>query len=166
MTVLREWWRRFFLHAEFGVAIGGAAAFVVWAERFGGTAGIDLVLQNNRGALYGTLASIFGSLLGFAVTATSIVLGFSSSPSLRIVRESVHYPTLWRVFLATIRTLGFATVVSLVGLVFDRDDAPWHWVLYFVVLAFSLSCLRIARSVWVLERVIGLVTKAQRGAEH
>ena len=82
------------------------------------------------------------------------------------MRESVHYATLWRVFLATIRTLGFATVVSLVGLVFDRDDAPWHWVLYFVVLAFLLSCLRIARSVWVLERVIGLVTKAQRRAEH
>ena len=166
MTVLPQWWRRCFLHAEFVVASGGAAAFVVWAERFSGTVGIDLVLQNNRGALYGTLASIFGSLLGFAVTATSIVLGFSSSSSLRIVRESVHYATLWRVFLATIRTLGFATVVSLVGLVFDRDDAPWHWVLYFVVLAFLLSCLRIARSVWVLERVIGLVTKAQRGAEH
>lgn len=107
--------------------------------------------------MYGTRASIFGSLLGFTITAASIVLGFSSSPRLRIIRESRHYTTLWKVFGATIRALGLATVLSLVALIFDRDDAPAHTVFYLALFGFFLSCLRIARAVWVLENIISLM---------
>ncbi len=159
MKILPQWWRSNFLVVELAVVAMVAAAFVGWAECLGGVTKIDLILVENRGSLYGTLASIFGSLLGFTITAASIVLGFSSSPRLRIIRESEHYSMLWKVFGATIRALGFATVLSLVGLVFDRDANPSHWVLYLVGFAFLLACMRIARAVWVLDNIIGLIAR-------
>lgn len=162
MTVLPQWWRSHFLAVELGVAVVVAAAFLGWAERLGGAVAIDVVLAGNRGAVYGTVASIFGSLLGFTITAASIVLGFSSSPRLRIIRESEHYSTLWKVFGATIRALGLATIVLLAGLIVDRESTPKHWVLYAAVFVFLLSCLRIARAVWVLENIIGLMTHPPR----
>ena len=73
------------------------------------------------------------------------------------MRESKPYPTLWKVFTATIRTLGFATVVALFGLILDRDNHPMNPVLYLTVFASVLAALRLARCAWVLENVITLV---------
>jgi len=159
MNVLPAWWRAHFIPVEFGVSAVVTAAFIGWAEWLDGASVIDSLLMGNRGPVYGTLATIFGTLLGFTITAASIVLGFSSSPRLRIVRESTHYATLWRVFGSTIRALALATVVGLIALIVDRDSAPRHWILYVVVFGFVLSSVRIARAIWVLENVIALITR-------
>jgi MFS family permease len=157
MRILPQWWRTHFLRAEFVVAALLALGFMVWGEYSGGAALVDATLKGNRGAVYGALASIFGSLLGFAMTAVSIVLGFSMSERLAVVRESRHYPTLWRVFLSGIKALGVATIVALIGLVFDRDSAPFRWVLYGCVMTAILAFLRLARCIWVLENIVSLV---------
>jgi hypothetical protein len=158
MSVFPRWWREHFLYAELGVAVFASIAFITWVDLWRGDQLVFETLRGNRGAIYGALASIFGSLLGFAITAVSIVLGFSSSKRLAIVRESKHYSTLWKVFTAAIRTLGLATAVALVGLVIDRDNAPNRQILYLCVFASSLAALRLARCVWVLENIIGLIT--------
>jgi len=163
VTLLLAWWRSHFIAVELGLCAIAGAAFVGWAQYLDGAAAIDGLLAGNRGPVYGTLASIFGSLLGFTITAASIVLGFSSSPRLRIIRNSRHYSTLWKVFGATIRALGFATVVSLAALIVDRDSNPNHWILYAVVFAILLSCVRIARAIWVLENIIALITHPPSG---
>ena len=157
MKFLPKWWRTHFLAAEFGIAILCGASFVAWARLWGGGAILEDTLTGNRGAIYGALASIFGSLLGFAITAVSIMVAFSTNDRLTVVRESKPYPTLWKVFTATIRTLGFATVVALFGLILDRDNHPMNPVLYLTVFASVLAALRLARCAWVLENVITLV---------
>lgn len=162
MKTVSRWWARNFLFAELCAVLLVTAGMVAWAECLQGTVEIDKVLSGNRSALYGTLASIFGSLLGFAITAASIVLGFSSSARLRVVRESKHFPTLWKVFSATIRALGLATIVSLVGLLADRDEVPVYFISYLLMFSFLLSCVRIARTVWVLENIIALMTGTVR----
>ena len=152
-------WKRNFLIAEGVLAILLTICFAAWFWGFGGKAATFALLKDNRAPLYGTMASIFGSLLGFVITATSIVLGFSASDRLVVVRESAQYPMLWKTFSATIRALAGATVVALLCLLVDRDSAPTSWLgvpLFFVVL---LSLLRISRTIWVLEHIIGLVTK-------
>src|SRR6185312_3132354 len=113
-------WKRHFLIAEGGLAVVVTVAFAVWFWSFGGLTTVDAMLRSNRATLYGTMASIFGSLLGFVITATSIVLGFSGSESLSVVRESSHYPVLWRTFGATIWALAAATLVALFCLLGDR----------------------------------------------
>jgi mannose/fructose/N-acetylgalactosamine-specific phosphotransferase system component IID len=156
--MIPQFWRRHFILAEGVLAILFTIGFAVWFWHFGGTAITSALLKDNRATLYGTMASIFGSLLGFVITATSIVLGFSGSDSLAVVRESSQYPMLWRTFSATIRALAGATLIALLCLLVDRDSAPVPWLVVLLVLATACSLLRIARTIWVLEHMISLVT--------
>lgn len=152
-------WARNFLIYELITSILISILFIIWFNYFGGVFVVSKFLSGNRPALYGTLASIFGSLLGFVITATSVVLGFSGSDSLAVVRESAQYPTLWKTFSATIRALAGATLVALACLLFDRDTAPAHYFVMLLVFATTLSVVRVARCIWALEKIIVLVTK-------
>lgn len=154
-----RWWGRHFLVLEFGLAVLLTTVFAVWLCAFDGVTPMSALLQGNRAALFGAIASILGSLLGFVITATSIVLGFSTSDRLAVVRESAQYPTLWKTFSATIRALAFATIVALGCLLFDRDAAPTAWLAIPLVFVVLLSLLRITRTIWVLEQIVGLVTR-------
>lgn len=115
-------------------------------------------MAERRGLIYGTFAPIFGSLLGFAIAAESIVLGLSGSEHLRIVRESKHYSTLWKVFRWTIRTLALATVAALAALILDRDKVPCITYLYVSVFFGMLAAAQLARTIWVLEQVVKVVS--------
>ena len=157
MKALAQWWKVHFLAAEMGLAVLAGVAFAVWAVWLGGQPLVDVALKGNRAAVYGTLASICGSLLGFTIAAVAIVLGYASSDRLAIVRESRHYLTLWHVFVAAMRAMGTATLVALVGLILDRDGAPVPVILYVCVGTTTLAALRLARCLWVLEQAIALV---------
>lgn len=152
-------WKRHFLHFEFALAVVLTIGFAVWGYSFGGFSLVDNILSQNRSDVYGALATIFGSLLGFVIVAVSVVANYSTASGMKIVRESKHYRTLWDVFLATIRTLGFATFVALVALVLDRNSDPVRPVTVLVAFVTLLSTARLARSVWVLENVISIVVK-------
>lgn len=168
MKLVPQWWKTHFLMAEFGLALLLAAGFYVWVERYNGSGIVNSTLTGNRSAVYGTLASITGSLLGFVLATVSIVFGFATHERLAVVRESPHYMTLWKVFTSSIRWLGVATVFLLTGLLLDRDTSPTRLVMHLCVLVFLLAIFRLARCVWVLEKVIGLVTspsKARSGNE-
>jgi hypothetical protein len=158
MIWLLRLWKQHFLLVEWLIALLLTGGFYIWFERYGGAASIETVLKGNRATLYGTAASIFGSLLGFAITATSIVLGFSSSDRLAVLRGSAHYPTLWKTFSATIRALALATVIALVCLVWDRDNQPASWLTVVLFFSVLLAIFRIGRTIWVLEQIIALVT--------
>jgi hypothetical protein len=125
---------------------------------------VEKVLNGNRSSIFGTLASIFGSLLGFVLTITSIVLGFHASDKLQLLRDSAQYGTLWRVFISTNRALALATISALVALIVDKDGGltPWFYLLFFSTI---YSSLRLMRSLWVLENILRLVTKIARGTD-
>jgi hypothetical protein len=162
MSIVIRWWKAQFLLAELGLALVVALAFALWAARLGGGAVVDETLKGNRATMYGAIASICGSLLGFTIAAVAIVLGYASNERLVIVRESRHYATLWRVFIAAMRSLGLATVVALAGLILDREAAPLPVVLYVCAGTTVLAALRVARCLWVFERVIELVTATSK----
>lgn len=155
-------WRVHFLCAEMVLSLFIAVLFALWSEYWSGMAVIDKTLDGNRAAVYGALASILGSLLGFVITAVSIVLGFSASEKLSVVRDSTHYPTLWQVYISAIRALAFATIACIVALVLDRDKQIVHWIMYFAVFGCILATARVARCVWVLENIIALVSQPSK----
>ncbi len=163
MNLLPGWWKAHFLRAELILCVFLTIFLALWAEFFGGVNSIEQTLRGNRSAMYGTLASIFGSLLGFVITAVSIVLGYSANDRLAVVRDSEHYPLLWKTFTSAIRCLGVATLTALMGLMLDREVSSNRWVFYLCVLTTLLAVARLARCVWVLDNVVKLVTSAPRG---
>jgi hypothetical protein len=166
MKRLLDWWSVHFLFAELVVALGAMLAFGAWQATPGGGRAAAATLADNRGAVYGALTSLFGTLLGFTLAAMAIVLGYASDNRLRLVRESQHYPTLWRVFIAATRAMALATGVALLALVLDRDRAPSPLILDLVVGATALATLRLARVMWVFERIIRLITERHAGANE
>ena len=152
-----RFWARHFLWCELILVAVLVAASVVWSLRFGGERLVLEFMDERRGAIYGVLAGIFGSLLGFAIAAEAIVLSLSGSDKLAIVRNSKHYSTLWRVFRWTIRTLALATVAALLALILDRDKQPWPLWLYICAGFGLLAAAQLARTIWVLEQVVHVV---------
>jgi hypothetical protein len=158
MKMLPKWWRRHFLFIELCLAVVLTGCFILWYVKFGGEAILCSFLHGNRSSIYGTAASIFGSLLGFVITATSIVLGFSTSDRLKVIRDSQQFNTLWRVFSKTIWALGLATATTFLALIFDRDSNPIPVLLFASFFGITLSSFRLLRAIWVLENVIALIT--------
>jgi hypothetical protein len=150
-------YREHFLVADMVVAVTVGCLLVTWMIRFGGITPVDSLLAGNRSAIYGALSTIFGSLLGFVITAVSILVGVCGVEKLRVLRESQHAADLWRIFTSTSRWLGVATALSLAGLVGDRDTKPVHAILYATIVVAAISVARLWRSIWALENVVSVL---------
>jgi len=161
MKKVRRWWARDFIVKEFITGFGISLGFIIWSVYINKEVVVNNILIGNRVTLYGTMAALFGSLLGFSITAVSIVLGFAASEKLEIVRKSKHYMDLWQVFKSAIKALAFATIFALLGLIFDKDINPVNFILYINLFTAILSVFRVARCIWVLENIIAIVTKQQ-----
>lgn len=140
-----------------------SAMLVGLVEAVWGRSQFTEALHGTRQGIYIALASIAGSLLGFAVTTVTIVTAFVRSPGLRLVRESRHHGTLYLAFFSTIRCLALATVTALVALVVDRDICPLVWASYAVFATTTVAILRLYRCVWLLEKVVCLATRPRNG---
>lgn len=157
MNLYPQWWRRNFLLSEFVLALLIGITFGWWVILHGGAAIVEPILHGNRGPVYGAIATIWGSLLGFVITAISVVLGLVNHERLTIIRESKHYAQLWRVFTAASKALAFATLGALTALIIDRDTEVNYYCLTICVWLSVLCIFRLARCMWVLERIIEIL---------
>jgi hypothetical protein len=158
MDFYPEWWRQKFLVVEFWISILVASGLFVWWEYGDATKVLTDIVKGNRSTIYGTMASLSGSLLGFVIATQSIVLGFSGSERLKILRNSKYYEQLWKVFTSSIRVLGSTTLLWLVALFFDRETSSRPLLLICCLAVTFLALLRLARCVWVLERIVEALT--------
>jgi len=156
---LRKFWEAHFLPLEFMAALALSLFIFVWSKYINQEQFINTIFSDNRDFLYGTLTTLFGSLLGFSITAISIVIGYASSEKLAIVRKGKHYQDLWNVFKSAMIVLAMATIVALLGLVFDRNSKPINYFLYINVFTTTLSFFRISRCIWVMNNIISIVSK-------
>jgi hypothetical protein len=165
--ILPRWWRAHFLPVEFWLSALLTIAAAWWLSVWNKNSFLDGQLFGVRSGLYAVLATVWGALLGFVIATITILLGFSESPRMKIVRESDHYQDLWNTFKSATWVLGFATVASIGGLLGDKDSPgghPNHFISYVVLFATTLASLRLARCIWILHRVVGIVTKRQADA--
>lgn len=159
-----NYWAAHFLRCEALVALLGLGSFVIW-DQCRGKPVVDCLLYANRAPVYGALATIFGSLLGFTITAVSILVSFAPTASFDALSKSKHYPTLWATYKSGIRALALATMATIVALVLDRDAHPIRLALYAVIGTLLFAFVRLARCVWILEQVINLVTSLKRESD-
>lgn len=165
MKRLLIFWRKHYLGVEAGIVIILTILFATWFFLFGGAPHLSALMQNNRGNIYRTTATISGSLLGFSMAVMSIVLGFSFSDRLAIVQGSKHYAALWKTFFQTIWCLGGLTVTALICLIWDKDCYPVSWLVIPFLLFVGLSIVRVARTIWILERLIGIIIKSPKDTD-
>jgi uncharacterized membrane protein YbhN (UPF0104 family) len=118
-------------------------------------------LGTNRATVYGTFASMLGTMLGFAITAVSILIAVWSHASLKLVRESPHSPTLWRTFTSCIRWLALATAVCLIALLLDTPPSPVAAVSFFAAWATAVAVSRLVHTVRFFEKLIQIVTQPE-----
>lgn len=151
-------WGRHFLGFELALSIAATLALAAWIEYGGGRHAALGVVAGQRAAIYGTVASIDGALLGFAIATVTIVLGYAPSERFAILRSSIHYPMLWKTLTSAVRALGLGTLVALAALIVDRDSHPDLPAMIICAGATLLVTVRLARVAWVLEGVIRVVT--------
>lgn len=156
---IKKFWEANFLNMELLLSLFLSGGFIIWSEFVNGGQLLFYFLSDNRTALYGSLSAFFGTMFGFIITAVSIVLGYATSEKLAIIRQSKYYEDLWKVFKDAIRVLGLATIFSLVGLIFDKNNSTTNFYLYLNFFSSTLSFFRIARCIWVIENIITVVTK-------
>jgi hypothetical protein len=156
-----DYWSKHFLGCELVLAGIVTVGFSIWIEAGGGLDSVDQVLLNDRAVIYGTIASIDGALLGFVIATVAIILSFAQGDRFEILRQSSPYETLWRTLRSTIRALALASLAALVALLVDRDASPNSAAMTVCFGLSVLTLLRLGRTIWILERVIAVVTGAK-----
>jgi hypothetical protein len=157
---MRAFWRLHFLGCELLLGFAATMGFAIWICWGNGLRPMDDLLLGQRAAVYGTIASLDGALLGFIIATATIVLSFAPSDRFETLRNSPHYQTLWRTFTSTIRFLGAATLFAVGALVGDRDIHPNRILMILCLGSSFIAALRLTRSAWILERAINVVTTA------
>jgi hypothetical protein len=158
MKTIFRLWGQHFLGVELSLCIAAESLMVWWAISWGGGAVLDGVLDGNRAQIYSTMASLFGVLLGFVITMTTIVLGYATQDRLSVVRKSPAYGKIWKTFMSANWTLSLATVAPFIAMIIDRDASPRHWIMYVCMFFSMLAIVRMIRCMWILGHIIALVT--------
>lgn len=158
---LRKLWKGHFLLVELAACILLTLSLAYIIEIRFAPGWLNGLLDRNRSGTYTAIASVYGSLLGFVVTAFAIILGYRDNERLTSVFESRHSVTLWAVFTSSMRWLGFATAAALLALIFDRDVAPQPIFAYFVAFGVLIGTARILRTLWVVENLVRIITKPE-----
>ena len=152
MTAFRRHYESNVLHYDLVLALLFSTIVIVVIEQLWGRSHVMQTLDGSRQGIYGALASIAGSLLGFSITTVSIVMIFIQAPELQILRESRHHQTLYDIFFSTIKYLSLAVALPFVGFLLDRDKAPFIWACYAVLAISAVATMRLYRSMWALEK--------------
>lgn len=170
MSRIKKFWDVHFLGLEFLLSVIMGILFFLWMNLFSGSVIVNSILNGNKGAIYGTLASVFSSLLGFVIAALAIIIGYSANEKFEFLKQSKHYATLWHVLISTIKALGLATIMMLIGLIFDRDNFPKSlpininlYNIYLsmlrslIIFTVLLALIRMKRCIWVLDNIVKIV---------
>ncbi|AKX94467.1 hypothetical protein MTHERMOG20_11540 [Moorella thermoacetica] len=117
------------------------------------------LLVGIRLSLYNTIISVAGALIGFVITGLSILISMKETPSLELLKKSKYYKQIYDVYLSTSRCLGMLLFIALFAIILDHDNKPIPIMPYIILWGLMISTLRIARCLWVIKNIIGLITK-------
>ena len=114
------------------------------------------LLMNVQSKVYPVTSIGAITLLGFIITGISILITFTEIPSLKPLKTSRQYPTLFKIYFSAIKHLGILAFLSILGILLDQK-AIALFIFYLVILFILTSTLRIWRCLWVLEQFIQIV---------
>jgi hypothetical protein len=162
MKKILAWWDKHFLNAELMASLIITILLLYFLNCFADSPSDWVVLKDLRPTLYSTFASIFGSLLGFTITAGAAAFGAIETERFTLLRESSVFPKFWHVFYAAGRSTALATICCVIALIVDREKQPIAWPFYLVVFCCLLASFRVARSAWLLFYVVKIASRHRK----
>lgn len=117
-------------------------------------------LNNEPGAVYSAIAGVQGSLLGFVLAALTIVLGYSQTPSLSLLRRSGQLPNLFRIYMAGIRAHALSTVTALGSLIANYQGELATVMAWVVATTCTLAFARLVRTLWATRAIVSQIAES------
>lgn len=158
MINIKKLYNRNFLIAEFLLSIVITLFGILLITSVLTSETIQNWISLNKKDIYPLIATIAGTLLGFIITGVSIILAFSESEKLRLLKKSKQYTTIYEIYFSTIKFLALSTAIPIFGIIVNDKWADY--VLYILIWSIIISSLRIWRCVWALENIIKLIHKS------
>lgn len=122
------------------------------------------LINGLRQTIYGTIATIFGSLLGFVIAGVTILISMGETPRLKLMFQYGLFVQVIAIFNSAAKWLAFGAFVSIAGLVLDRDVHVIWWYSWLDFCITIVCALRIWRCIWVLGSVLDLVLRDKKPA--
>jgi len=156
---LRLAYKRHFLEAELILSVILTAVIMAFILLKWGPEELSTWISQREASLYPLAAMIGTTLLGFVITGVSIILAFSESPNLSLLKRSKQHWMLFHVYFDAIKYLAIMTILSIVGIVVNDHMvypifALWLW-------SAIVSALRVWRCVWVLKNLVEIVARKE-----
>jgi hypothetical protein len=149
-------YKEYFLHFETLISIVLTIALYVIFSKNLTPDQFTTLLTDVQSKVYPVTSIGAITLLGFIITGISILITFTETPSLKPLKTSRQYPTLFKIYFSAIRHLGVLTFLSILGILVNQKDVALL-IFYLVILFIFTSTLRIWRCLWVLEQFIQII---------
>lgn len=154
---LRKKYERHFMCYEFILSIVIIFAIYLTWNRYSSPEKIHNWICVNKDALYPLIATISGTLLGFVITGVSVIIAFSESDKVELLKKSKHYGTIFDVYFSAIRYLALSTILAIIGILIN--DGCENLAFFVIAWSVLISTFRLGRCLWILERVVELIKK-------
>jgi hypothetical protein len=103
--------------------------------------------------LYQALFGVSATLVGFVISACSVVLAFGELPRFQLLKDSGQYAIMFSVYFSAMKWLGVLAGISLIGMFVDDSESPRTWTIFVAAFFVTLCALRVYRCVWILKRL-------------
>jgi hypothetical protein len=154
MSCVAQFYKKHFLAVEFFFAFLVSIAAIGLVQYFAPITQVHAALLSSKNDLFGAIAAIHGTLLGFTATALSIITAFPDSTKLQILKKSPHFKTIYTIYFHTIGHLALTTSLAVFGLLTTQG---WAIITFYLVLwSSTVSAFRLGRCIWVLRALVGL----------
>lgn len=144
---MKRIYRIYFLGIELILSFIAIATILIFINHFFSFEDFQGSLNTIRSGLYGTLAAISGAMLGFVITGLSILLTTNSTVQMEKLKKSKHYITVFKIFFSTSKYLGILLILSLISLVFDKDNSPIIILSFLTLWAVIIVTFRLLRCI-------------------
>jgi hypothetical protein len=151
--------------------IGAAAAAAVFVviDRVHYAEGHSLLAHISTGArsaLYISISASCAALLGFVITATSILLALGAGPRMTWLREQPEFQKTRVVFMYAIYALALATVVFTALIVIDTGQVGAWFLEALGAGVLALVLTRLAWVLWLLDQLLRIsLSDRRQGSE-
>lgn len=118
-----------------------------------------------RSTLYPLIATIAGTLLGFIITAVSVIVSFFQVKDTRLSRLEGRavLDDIYGAYISAIYVLALTTVLSIFGMFVNEQIL--HWISFIILWSALIASLRIWRCLWTLKNLIQIIKKPRKGTD-